>query len=177
MILFRSSAGTCLRRQLNNLMTIKETILEVLAFTLGREEYGVDILKVQEIRGHDPVTRIANAPDFIKGVVNLRGVIVPIVDLRLRFGMPISTTAANDAANVVIVLNIAGRIIGMVVDGVSDVVRLGDDDIRPAPQMGSAFDADFLRGLGTIDERMLILLDIERLLSSDELGLVERLAA
>jgi len=155
-------------------MTIKETILEALAFTLGREEYGVDILKVQEIRGHDPLTRIAAAPEFIKGVVNLRGVIVPIVDLRLRFGLPVP---AGDTANVVIVLNIAGRVIGMVVDGVSDVVRLGADDIRPAPQMGSAFDSECLLGLGTIDERMLILIDIERLLSSEELGLVERLAA
>ena len=155
-------------------MTIKETILEALAFTLGDEEYGVDILKVQEIRGHDPVTRIANAPDFIKGVVNLRGVIVPIVDLRQRFKLG---TAANDALNVVIVLNIANRIIGMVVDSVSDVIRLGADDIRPAPQMGSAFDSDVLLGLGTVDERMLILLDIERLLSSSELGLIERLAA
>lgn len=155
-------------------MTIKETILEALAFTLGTEEYGVDILKVQEIRGHDPVTRIANAPDFLKGVVNLRGNIVPIVDLRQRFHLP---TAANDGVNVVIVLNIAGRIIGMVVDSVSDVIRLGLDDIRPAPPLGSGFDSDFLLGLGTIDERMLILLDIERLLSSSELGLVERLAA
>ncbi|MCC2971443.1 chemotaxis protein CheW [Massilia sp. IC2-476] len=155
-------------------MTIKETTLEALAFTLGQEEYGVDILKVQEIRGQDPVTRIANAPEFVKGVVNLRGVIVPIIDLRMRFGMPVP---AKGAADVVIVLNIANRVIGMMVDGVSDVVRLGSDDIRPAPQMGSAFETDFLLGLGTIDERMLILLDIERLLSSEELGLVERLAA
>jgi len=155
-------------------MTIKETTLEALAFTLGSEEYGVDILKVQEIRGHDPVTRIANAPDFIKGVVNLRGIIVPIVDLRLRFQLQVT---ANSVANVVIVLNIAGRIIGMVVDGVSDVIQLGPDDIRPAPQMGTAFDTDFLLGIATVDERMLILLDIERLLSSSELGLIERLAA
>jgi purine-binding chemotaxis protein CheW len=155
-------------------MTIKETTLEALAFTLGGEEYGVDILKVQEIRGHDAITRIANAPDFIKGVVNLRGIIVPIIDLRMRFRL---ATAATSAAGVVIVLNIANRIIGMAVDGVSDVIHLGPDDIRPAPQMGSAFDTDFLLGIGTIDGRMLILLDIERLLSSSELGLVERLAA
>ena len=155
-------------------MTTKETTLEVLAFTLGDEEYGVDILKVQEIRGHDPVTHIANAPAFIRGVVNLRGLIVPIVDLRLRFQLG---TGADDAYKVVIVLNIAGRVIGMVVDGVSDVIRLGAGDILPPPQMGHAFDADFLLGIGAIDERMLILLDIERLLSSDELGLVERLAA
>ncbi len=155
-------------------MTIKETTWEALAFRLGNEEYGVDILKVQEIRGHDPVTRIANAPDFIKGVVNLRGIIVPIVDLRLRFRLD---TSGSEQFNVVIVLNIADRVIGMVVDSVSDVIRLAPADIRPAPQMGTAFDTDFLLGLGTIDERMLILLDIERLLSSSELGLLERLAA
>jgi purine-binding chemotaxis protein CheW len=155
-------------------MTIKTSALEALAFTLGREEYGVDILKVQEIRGHDTVTRIANAPAYIKGVVNLRGVIVPVVDLRLRFNID---AGSDEQFSVVIVLNIAGRIIGMVVDSVSDVISLGADEIRPAPQMGSALDTDFLVGIGTIDNRMLILLDIERLMSSEELGLIERLAA
>lgn len=155
-------------------MTIKETTLEALAFRLGDEEYGVDILKVQEIREHQPVTRIANAADFVQGVVNLRGIIVPIVDLRQRFHLASSCT---EQVSVVIVLNIGSRVIGMVVDSVSDVVRLGPGDIRPAPQMGSAFDSDVLLGLGTIEGRMLILLDIERLLSSNELGLVERLAA
>jgi len=155
-------------------MTIKEPIIEALAFRLGKEEYGVDLLKVQEIRGHDPVTRIANAPDFIKGVVNLRGIIVPIVDLRQRFHLNIRE---YDQFTVVIVLNIANRIIGMIVDSVSDVIRLGPDDIRPAPQMSTAFDTDYLLGLGAIDERMLILLDIERLLSSEDLGLIERVAA
>jgi len=155
-------------------MTIKETTVEALAFRLGAEEYAVDILKVQEIREHDAVTRIANAPDFIKGVVNLRGNIVPIVDLRLRFNLD---TREQAGAGVVIVLNIAGRVIGMVVDGVSDVVSLSADEILPAPQMGTALDTEFLLGIGTIDERMLILLDIERLLSSDELGLIKRLAA
>jgi purine-binding chemotaxis protein CheW len=155
-------------------MTIKETSIEALAFSLGAEEYGVDILKVQEIREHDAVTRIANAPDFIDGVVNLRGIIVPIVDLRQRFRL---APRQPGQPGVVIVLNIAGRIIGMVVDSVSDVLSLGAGEIRPAPRMGSALDTDFLLGIGTIDERMLILLDIERLMSSDELGLIERLAA
>jgi purine-binding chemotaxis protein CheW len=154
-------------------MNTENKLLEALAFRLGEEEYGVDILKVQEIRGHDPLTRIANAPDFIQGVVNLRGIIVPIVDLRLRFGI----TATREPPRVVIILNVGGRVIGMVVDGVSDVVRLGPADIRPAPEMGSSFGADFLLGLGTIDERMLILLDIEALMSSSELGLIDRLAA
>ena len=155
-------------------MTIKETTIEALAFRLGQEEYGVDILKVQEIREHDAVTRIANAPDYIKGVVNLRGNIVPIVDLRLRFNLE---TREHASAGVVIVLNIASRVIGMVVDSVSDVISLGADEIRPAPRMGTGLDTDFLLGIGTIDGRMLILLDIERLMSSEELGLIERLAA
>lgn len=155
-------------------MIIKETTVEALAFRLGQEEYGVDILKVQEIREHDAVTRIANAPDYIKGVVNLRGNIVPIVDLRLRFNLD---TREQAGAGVVIVLNIAGRVIGMVVDSVSDVVSLSADEILPAPQMGTGLDTEFLLGIGTIDARMLILLDIERLLSSDQLGLIKRLAA
>jgi purine-binding chemotaxis protein CheW len=154
-------------------MTPENPTIEALAFRLGQEEYGVDILKVQEIRGHDPVTRIAAAPDFIEGIVNLRGIIVPIVDLRLRFGI----ATAEGQPRVVVILNIGGRIIGMVVDAVSDVVRLGPADIRPAPELGSTFGADFLLGLGTIDERMLILLDIDGLMSSGELGLIERLAA
>ena len=129
---------------------------------------------MQEIREHDAVTRIANAPDFIDGVVNLRGIIVPIVDLRQRFRLALRPSGQP---GVVIVLNIAGRVIGMVVDSVSDVVSLSAGEIRPAPRMGSALDTDFLLGIGTIDERMLILLDIERLMSSDELGLIERLAA
>jgi purine-binding chemotaxis protein CheW len=159
-------------------MTITATTLEALAFRLGQEEYGVDILKVQEIREHDAVTRIANAPDYIKGVVNLPGNIVPIVDLRVRFKLD---TPEQGTAGVVIVLNIANRVIGMVVDSVSDVISLGADEVRPAPRMGTALDAalntDFLLGIGTTEGRMLILLDIERLMSSEELGLIERLAA
>ena len=155
-------------------MTTDNKPFDVLAFRLGEEEYGVDILKVQEIRGRDPVTRLANAPAFIEGVINLRGIIVPIVDLRRRFRFG---AARHDGFTVVIILNIAERVLGMVVESVSDVVRLDAADIRPAPQMGSAFDTDFLLGLGTVDERMLILLDIEGLMSSEELGLIERLAA
>ena len=155
-------------------MTIKETTIEALAFQLGQEEYGVDILKVQEIREHDALTRIANAPDFIKGVVNLRGVIVPIVDLRLRFRLG---TGERASAGVVIVLNIANRVIGMLVDSVSDVVSLAADDVRPAPRLGTTLDTDYLLGIGTLDGRMLILLNIERLMSAEELGLIERLAA
>jgi purine-binding chemotaxis protein CheW len=148
--------------------------LQFLAFTLGDEEYGVDIQKVQELRGYDAVTRIANAPDFIKGVVNLRGIIVPIIDMRIKFqlGMP-----TYDQFTVVIILNIGHRTIGMVVDNVSDVLTLQPEEIKPAPEMGTAIDTDYLIGLGTLDSRMLILIDIDRLMSSSDIGMVDKLAA
>ncbi|MBJ7310136.1 chemotaxis protein CheW [Rugamonas sp. CCM 8940] len=147
---------------------------EYLAFTLGSEEYGIDILKVQEIRGYEAVTRIANAPAFIKGVINLRGIIIPVVDMRIKFnlGEPV-----YDQFTVVIILNIGGRIVGMVVDSVSDVTTLTPEQVKPAPEMGSAFSTDYLIGLGTIDERMLILVDIDRLMSSAEMGLIDAQAA
>ncbi|MDN4052125.1 chemotaxis protein CheW [Massilia sp. YIM B02763] len=147
---------------------------EYLAFTLGSEEYGIDILKVQEIRGYEAVTRIANAPEFIKGVINLRGIIIPVVDMRIKFQLG---TPTYDQFTVVIILNIGGRIMGMVVDSVSDVTTLTPDQIKPAPEMGTAFNAEYLMGLGTVDERMLILIDIDRLMSSSEMGLIDRMAA
>lgn len=120
---------------------------EFLVFTLGSEEYGIDILKVQEIRGYDQVTRIANTPAFIKGVTNLRGV------------------SYNDNT-VVLVLNLQQRVVGIVVDGVSDVLSLSADQIRPAPQFAVTLATEYLTGLGSLEDRMLILVDIERLLSS-----------
>ena len=146
---------------------------EFLAFTLGREEYGIDILKVQEIRGYEAVTRIANAPDFLKGVINLRGIIVPIVDMRIKFNLG---TPTYDQLTVVIILNIDGRVVGMVVDSVSDVMTLMPEQVRPAPEMGTTFSGDFLIGLGTLEERMLILVDIVKLMSSTEMGLVDKSA-
>ncbi len=147
---------------------------EFLAFTLGSEEYGIDILKVQEIRGYEAVTRIANAPEFIKGVINLRGIIIPVVDMRIKFNLG---TPVYDQFTVVIILNIGGRIVGMVVDSVSDVTTLTPEQVKPAPEMGAAFSTDYMIGLGTIDERMLILVDIDKLMSSSEMGLIETLAA
>ncbi len=149
--------------------------LEFLAFTLGAEEYGIDIQKVQELRGYDAVTRIANAPDFIKGVVNLRGIIVPIIDMRIKFDLG---TPTYDQFTVVIILNIAGRVVGMVVDSVSDVITL-DARSRSSRRRKWArrVDTDYLIGLGTLDQRMLILVDIERLMSSAELGVIEKFAA
>jgi purine-binding chemotaxis protein CheW len=148
--------------------------LEFLSFTLGQEEYGIDIQKVQELRGYDAVTRIANAPEHIKGVVNLRGIIVPIIDMRIKFNLG---TPTYDQFTVVIILNIASRVMGMVVDSVSDVITLTQEQIKPAPAMGSVLDTDYLIGLGTLDERMLILVDIDKLMSSAEMGLIEKLAA
>lgn len=143
---------------------------EFLIFTLGDEEYGVDILKVQEIRGYDQVTRIANTPSFIKGVTNLRGVIVPIVDLRIKFA---KQDVEYDDNTVVIVLNLGQRVVGIVVDGVSDVLSLTADQIRPAPEFAVTLSTEYLTGLGSLGERMLILVDIEKLLSSEEMALVD----
>ncbi|GAB6195540.1 chemotaxis protein CheW [Lysobacter xanthus] len=144
---------------------------EYLTFTLASEEYGVDILKVQEIRGYDQVTRLPGAPEFVKGAINLRGLIVPVVDMRLKFRL---SQATYDETTVMIVLSVAGRTIGIVVDGVSDVLRLEPAQVRPVPDLGSAIDRKFLTGLGVVEERMLILLDIERLMTSEEMGLVEQ---
>ncbi|QYF95796.1 chemotaxis protein CheW [Massilia sp. PAMC28688] len=149
-------------------------VSEFLAFTMGQEEYGLDIIKVQEIRGYEAVTRLANTPDYFKGVINLRGVIVPVIDMRIKLGLG---TPTYDQFTIVIVLSIRGNTIGMVVDSVSDVTTLSPEQIRPAPEMGSAVDAGYLIGLGTLDQRMLILVDIERLMSSDDIGLVHKLAA
>ena len=146
---------------------------EFLTFRLGAEEYGIDILKVQEIRSYEAPTRIANAPGFIKGVVNLRGVIVPIVDLRLKLACE---TAEYNDFTVVIVLNVKGRVVGAVVDSVSDVLALDKNTIKPAPEMSSAVDTSFITGIGCVkngeEQRMLILMDIEGLMASDEMGLI-----
>lgn len=161
---------------------------EFLTFRLGAEEYGIDILRVQEIRSYEPPTRIANAPAFIKGVVNLRGVIVPIIDLRLKLACE---KVEYNGFTVVVVLNVRGRVVGAVVDSVSDVLELSRDDIKPAPELNSSIDASFITGIGTVrngqgqgqaqgeggsanadKERMLILMDIEALMSSAEMGLI-----
>ena len=141
---------------------------EFLTFRLGNEEYGIEILKVQEIRGYDTITQIANSPEFIKGVVNLRGIIVPIIDMRIKFNLG---EATYDRFTVVIILNLSGRVVGMVVDGVSDVIGLDAEQVRPTPEFGSVLNTEYIMGLGTVDERMLFLLDIEKLMSSTDMGL------
>ena len=147
---------------------------EFLTFRLGSEEYGIDILRVQEIRSYEPPTRIANAPSFIKGVVNLRGVIVPIIDLRLKLGCD---SAEYNGFTVVIVLNVRGRVVGAVVDSVSDVLELSREHIKPAPELSSNIEAGYITGIGAVKngdaERMLILVDIEALMSSADMGLMD----
>jgi len=142
---------------------------EFLTFRLGAEEYGIDILKVQEIRSYEQPTRIANAPSFIKGVVNLRGVIVPIVDLRVKLNCE---TVEYNSFTVVIVLNVKGRVVGAVVDSVSDVLELGAGTIKQAPEMHTSVDTSFITGIGSVNDRMLILMDIEGLMTSSDMGLI-----
>ena len=148
----------------------QSTAAEFLTFRLGAEEYGIDILRVQEIRSYEEPTRIANAPSFIKGVVNLRGVIVPVVDLRIKLNCD---KVEYNSFTVVIVLNVRGRVVGAVVDSVSDVLELSQELIKPAPEMNTTVDTGFITGIASVGERMLILMDIEALMSSADMGLME----
>jgi len=153
----------------SGISTVTPSVSEFLAFKLGAEEYGIDILRVQEIRSYEQPTRLANAPAFVKGVINLRGVIVPIVDMRLKFKLE---RADYDSFTVVIVLNIGRQVVGMVVDAVSDVITLAPEQMRPVPEFSDTLDSDHLLAIGSVDQRMLILLDIEKLMASPEMGLV-----
>lgn len=150
-----------------------QKLREFLTFTLGTEEYAIDILKVQEIRGYESVTRIANTPAFIKGVINLRGLIVPIIDMRIKFdlGEPV-----YNEFTITVILNLGKRVVGIVVDSVTDVISLDEQEIRPAPEFGT-FNMQYLLGLAAVDDRMLILIDIERLMNSAEMALIEQTAA
>jgi len=145
---------------------------EYLTFALGGEEYGLDILNVQEIRNFETPTRINNAPAHVKGVVNLRGVIVPIVDLRPMFQID---AAVGNGNTVVIILNVAGHVVGVMVDSVSDVLKLKGEQIKPAPEFSGSGRENFIIGLGTVREndreRILILLDIEQLIASNDVGI------
>ena len=144
---------------------------QVLTFTLGEETYGVDILRVQEIRGYSTVTRIPQAPAHVLGVLNLRGSIVPIVDMRMRFSLD---RAEYTPLTVIIVLSVeshAGRRdIGVVVDGVSDVIDVAAADIKPAPELGEQVNTEFIEGLAAVSGRMVMLLDIDKLIGGDVAG-------
>lgn len=160
-----------------NAVAAAATRREYLTFRLGAEEYGIDILKVQEIRGYERPTRIAHAPPFIKGVINLRGVIVPVVDLREKFALG---EVRYDAFTVVIVLNVIGRTVGVVVDSVSDVLDLAPEQLRAAPEFDALLDASCITALASVQqgeaERTLILLDIERLMASADMALTDAAA-
>jgi purine-binding chemotaxis protein CheW len=144
---------------------------EFLTFALGPEAYGIEILKVQEIRGYNAVTTIPNSPAFLKGVINLRGAIVPIIDLRIKLNFP---NVEYTRFTVVIILNLTGRVVGIVVDSVSDVITLQPDEIKPAPDFASSFDTGYILGLATVEDRTLILMDIERMVGAEDMGIVDK---
>ncbi len=156
--------------QTENATTIDATgnTEQFLTFMLAGEEYGVDILRVQEIKGWDNVTEIPNTPDYIQGVINLRGTIVPIIDLRSRFGLE---TIEYGSTTVVIVLKVISnsneKTIGFVVDAVSDVYNIDNEQLKPSPDFGGSVSTEFVKGLATIDDKMLILLDIDHLVDSE----------
>lgn len=151
--------------------TTGAAIQEFLAFKLGNEEYGMDILKVQEIRSYERPTRLANAPDFIKGMINLRGVIVPILDMRIKFNLE---QVNYDEFTVVIVLNIGQQVVGLVVDGVSDVITFTPAQLRPVPSFSAAIGSEHLLAIGSLESRTLMLLDIEKLMTSADMGLTSQ---
>lgn len=157
-----------------DMMSASDDGQQYLTFVLAGEEYGVDILRVQEIKGWDSVTHIPNTPEYVRGVINLRGTIVPIIDMRIRFNLE---QLAYGPTTVVIVLKVLSengdRIMGVVVDGVSDVYNMSDEAIKAAPDFGSAVDTDFVKGLATVNEKMVIILDIDHMLNSRELSEVE----
>ena len=142
---------------------------QFLTFNLAEEYYGVDILKVQEIKGYTNVTKIPNTPDYLKGVLNLRGTIVPIVDLRMKFGMGVTEPTSF---TVVVVVNVRNRVMGFLVDAVSDVLDLNAKDIQPPPQLGNTVDISFVAGIGNSNDHLVTLLDIDRVLTDDEVKAV-----
>jgi purine-binding chemotaxis protein CheW len=144
--------------------------LQYLTVNLAQEEYGIDILAVREIRGWTPVTRIPQAPHYVLGVLNLRGAIVPVLDLRLRFGL---AREEYGATTVTVVITVAGRLFGVVVDGVSDVLDVVEQDVRPVPDMGTAVDTEYLKGLTSAAERMVLLLDVDKLLQPQDAQMLE----
>jgi purine-binding chemotaxis protein CheW len=145
---------------------------QFLTFKLAGEEYGVGILSVQEIRGWSAVTAIPHTPAWLLGVINLRGAVVPIIDLRIKFDF---AKAEYNEFTVVIILNVGARVVGVVVDGVSDVITLSREQIKPAPALGNNTDTSHIIGFGTLDQRMRILMDVERLMASADLGSIKSL--
>jgi purine-binding chemotaxis protein CheW len=146
---------------------------QFLTFTLDAEQYGIEILKVQEIKGYSAVTPIPNAPPYIKGVMNLRGIVVPVVDLRAKFSLQ---TIAYGKFTVIIVVTVGSKVMGLLVDAVSDVLDVPASQIRPAPDLGARTDTRFIGGIANVGDKMAVLLDIERLLGDDEITTLGNLA-
>ncbi|MGB0663811.1 MAG: chemotaxis protein CheW [Pontibacterium sp.] len=147
---------------------------EYLTFLLADEEYAVEILRVEEIRVWSPVTRLPNSPKYVKGVLNLRGAIIPIIDLRTRFGLP---TSEYGPTTVVIVVKVMSgekeRVMGIVVDAVMETYRILESQVLPPPKVHGQIDTEYLRGLATMDERMIVILDVDHVMNSGELAIVE----
>ncbi len=140
-------------------------LIQLVTFSIGEEEFGVDILKVQEIIRTMEITRVPRAPDFVEGVINLRGKVIPIIDLRKRFGLP---TRDHDQHTRIIVIEISNMIVGFVVDSVSEVLRIPEGTVEPPPPVVSGLESEYISGVGKLEDRLLILLDLDRLLSSEE---------
>ncbi|MBL8075536.1 MAG: chemotaxis protein CheW [Nitrospira sp.] len=153
-------------KELNQQIGLTTDGSQFLTFNLGEELYGVDILRVQEIKGYTAVTKIPNTPSHIKGVLNLRGTIVPIIELRTKFSMP---TIDYTAFTVIIVVVVRDKVMGLVVDAVSDVLNIDKKDIQPPPQFGAKVDVSFLNGIGKSNDKLVALLDMDRLLLDDEM--------
>ncbi len=157
--------------------TIAAGTHKYLTFTLGEEAYGVDILRVQEIIGIMPVTRVPQTPSFVRGVINLRGRVIPVVDLRVKFD---TGTAEDTERTCIIVLQVSGKtssIMGAVVDEVSEVVDIANEQIEATPEFGGGIETDFVRGVGKIDNRVVMLLDIDKVLSASEVKVLKRVAS
>ena len=166
--------GTAENHEFDGVNDIDRDSEQFLTFLLAGEEYGIDILRVQEIKGWEEATEIPNTPDYIQGVINIRGTIVPIIDLRQRFHLDLLEYGAT---TVVIVLRVESgtrsRIMGIVVDAVSDVYNVPSEEMKPPPDFGTAISIEFVRGLATVDDKMVIMLDIDKLLNSDELRVID----
>jgi purine-binding chemotaxis protein CheW len=143
---------------------------QYVTFLLGEETYGISILKLNEIIAYQNCTTIPNVPGFIKGVLNLRGIVVPVIDLRERFSME---TKAYDQFTVIMILDVSGRIMGLIVDAVSDVITLNEEDIKPRPNFSTGISTHFIHGMGVKDNKFIILLDVDKLLSDEELNMVD----
>lgn len=149
-----------------------DELLQLVTFSIGEEEFGVDILKVQEIIRTMEITKVPRAPEFVEGVINLRGKVIPIIDLHRRFGLDSKT---HDKHTRIIVIEINNMIVGFVVDSVSEVLRIPASTVEPPPPVVAGLESEYISGVGKLQDRLLILLDLDRLLSNDDIGAISQL--